>query len=211
MRIRYKILLLSTLAFLIFAAEKPVASAETTSTGKYVLRIEAASAMNFSDSKKEAYIAIVQQPDLSEEDQIYLIDKLASDSGSSSDSADVIIVLLQNSAVTNFTKDMIASKLPEMNLFDEDVKKINNALMGKFDSDFSRSDIEEINNTQHSDSSGGGKGIEIIWILLYIACLIANCYIASKKNRSVVGWFFLGLFFSFFSTIILFFLPEKKV
>ncbi|MBI2884787.1 MAG: hypothetical protein HYY15_01280 [Candidatus Omnitrophica bacterium] len=47
------------------------------------------------------------------------------------------------------------------------------------------------------------------WVLVYVGSLIANCYLARKKNRSILGWFFLGVFFSFFSTIPLYFFPAK--
>ena len=62
--------------------------------------------------------------------------------------------------------------------------------------------------------AGAGIGfilfILVLVIVLEVAPIGLNCYFASKKKRSIVGWFFLGLFFSFLSTIIIAFLPPKE-
>lgn len=48
--------------------------------------------------------------------------------------------------------------------------------------------------------------IVTIWIGLAIACAI----VASTKDRSVVGWFILGLLFSLIALIIVLVLPPRK-
>ena len=66
-----------------------------------------------------------------------------------------------------------------------------------------------------ADPSGGGvAGMMALPFVVYalfaasqIGSLVLNCYFAAKKQRSVVGWFFWGLFFPIFSTIIIAFLP----
>lgn len=50
----------------------------------------------------------------------------------------------------------------------------------------------------------------LMLVMVRVIPIVLNCYFASKKNRSVVGWFFLGFFFSYLSTIIIAFLPLKE-
>lgn len=48
--------------------------------------------------------------------------------------------------------------------------------------------------------------LPVIWIGLAIACSI----VASNKDRSVFGWFILGLLFSLIALIIVIVLPSRK-
>lgn len=50
----------------------------------------------------------------------------------------------------------------------------------------------------------------LMFVMLRMIPIVLNCYFASKKKRSIVGWFFLGFFFSYLSTIIIAFLPLKE-
>ena len=52
-------------------------------------------------------------------------------------------------------------------------------------------------------------GFMLLRLVMFLIPPILNCYLASMKNRSVVGWFFIGVFFSYLSTIVIAFLPPK--
>jgi hypothetical protein len=44
----------------------------------------------------------------------------------------------------------------------------------------------------------------IFWVIMGIVCAL----VAHKKNRSVIGWFFLGVLFSLISLVVLIFLDD---
>lgn len=48
-----------------------------------------------------------------------------------------------------------------------------------------------------------------LWGLLLLLGIVATPFLASYKGRSVVGWFFLGLFFNIFAFVVLAALPRK--
>jgi len=47
-------------------------------------------------------------------------------------------------------------------------------------------------------------------IVLWFICAIVCAVVAGTKDRSVVGWFFLGLFFGLLAVIIIFCLSSKR-
>jgi hypothetical protein len=53
-----------------------------------------------------------------------------------------------------------------------------------------------------------------IWhwlIIIVLAMTVANGFIASRKNRSVVGWVILGVMFNPIAFVVLLFLPSRKL
>jgi hypothetical protein len=53
-----------------------------------------------------------------------------------------------------------------------------------------------------------------IWhwlIIVMLATTVANGFIASRKNRSVVNWVILGLMFNPIAFVVLLFLPSRKL
>jgi hypothetical protein len=64
-------------------------------------------------------------------------------------------------------------------------------------------------------SRGGGRmGGLSIWhwlIIVLLAMTVANGFVASRKNRSVVNWVILGLMFNPIAFVVLLFLPSRKL
>jgi len=53
-----------------------------------------------------------------------------------------------------------------------------------------------------------------ILVIFSVIWIVICCCVASRKHRSVIGWFFLGLFFGLFATIAILCLPtleERKL
>ena len=44
--------------------------------------------------------------------------------------------------------------------------------------------------------------VSVIRLIIWIACLVANIKVAEQKNRSVVKWVILSVFFSWIALII---------
>lgn len=50
-----------------------------------------------------------------------------------------------------------------------------------------------------------GEGALVIWVVVWILFAVFSALLANAKNRSVVGWFFVGLFFGPFGLLVAFF------
>jgi hypothetical protein len=57
----------------------------------------------------------------------------------------------------------------------------------------------------------GGLSIWHWLIIVVLAMTVANGFIASRKNRSVVNWVILGLMFNPIAFVVLLFLPSRKL
>lgn len=48
----------------------------------------------------------------------------------------------------------------------------------------------------------GSTIYNVVALIIWVACLVANIYIAKKKNRKVATWVVLSIFFSWITLII---------
>ena len=113
----------------------------TKPEGKYVPAIDAASAMEGPDQRTELMVDIASQPDLSEPEQMYLIDAVVKARCSepirdalthrkrmaSADATRILLALLKNPAVTQNTKQKVSNVLPKLSLSEEDIASIARA------------------------------------------------------------------------------------
>jgi len=51
--------------------------------------------------------------------------------------------------------------------------------------------------------------IGIVYVVVAIICGMVSAAIAGKKERNVIGWFFIGLLLSIIAVILILVLPKK--
>jgi len=90
--------------------------------------IQTASRINFSDDRADSLGRIAASPNLTEHEQIYLIDAALENAGFSSDTADVLVTLASNPALTEAARIHLAQRLDHADLFSADLKRIADAL-----------------------------------------------------------------------------------
>lgn len=98
--------------------------------GRYSPAIYAAASIDFSSDRTSTLGDIAAKPDLTEAEQIYLLEVLRVTCGFSADKRDVLLALLNNPAVTDASRSKVADILPKLDLFPKDAKQVVDALVG---------------------------------------------------------------------------------
>ena len=98
--------------------------------GRYAPAIYAAASVGFSSDRAAALRDIATKSDITEAEQIYLLQVLQITRGFSSDQKEVLLALLGNRATTDATKKRLAEMLPRLNMFSSDAKIVAEALAG---------------------------------------------------------------------------------
>lgn len=98
--------------------------------GRYSPAIYAAGSVSFSSDRSAALRDIAAKSDITEGEQIYLLEVLQITDGFSGDKKEVLLALLNNRAITNATKKRLAEILPSLGLFSSDAKVVVDALAG---------------------------------------------------------------------------------
>jgi hypothetical protein len=100
----------------------------TIPDGRYSAAIQAAATLSFSADRASTLKEIAAKPDLSEGEQIYLLEVLRITDGFSADKTHVLLSLLGNQAVTAAAKTKVAEILPKLGLFSAEGKEVADAL-----------------------------------------------------------------------------------
>ena len=98
--------------------------------GRYVPAIYATASASFSSDRSATLLKIAAKSDLTEAEQIYLLEVLRITGGFSDDQKNVLLALLRNGAVTPAAKKRMAEILPKLGLFSRDAKAVADALAG---------------------------------------------------------------------------------
>jgi hypothetical protein len=98
--------------------------------GPMCAAIDVASSISFSDDRAEALREIAVQTDLSEHEQMFLIDATVEAGGFSSDTVEVLITLAANPSLTPEARTHLGRRQHELSLFPSDRKRLATALTG---------------------------------------------------------------------------------
>ena len=96
--------------------------------GKYSPAIYAAASINFSDERNSALRHIARKSDITEVEQIYILEVLQVTDGFSGDKKAVLLSLLKNQSIAQSAKRKMSELLPKLGLFSDDAKEITIAL-----------------------------------------------------------------------------------
>ncbi len=124
----------STLSLAFFAIALPACSSSTNHLevdlphGPNAAAIYAASQDRFSSNRNKIFREIAAKPNLSEHEQIYLIDVTVRQGGFSRDIANVLTTLARNPAITTLARNHLAIQMRRVNLFSSDRRRIAEAL-----------------------------------------------------------------------------------
>lgn len=100
----------------------------TKPEGRYTPAIFAAASADFSSDRAASLRGIAAKNDLTEAEQLYLIEVLQIAGGFSSDKKEVLLALLSNDAVTAGAKKLLSETLPKFELFSDDTRAVADAL-----------------------------------------------------------------------------------
>jgi hypothetical protein len=98
--------------------------------GRYAPAIYAASSVSFSADRTSTLRDIAAKSDLTEAEQLYLLDVMQVTGGFSGDVKAVLLALLKNQAVSQGAKKRVSELLPSLGLFSGDAKAVADALAG---------------------------------------------------------------------------------
>ena len=102
----------------------------TQPEGRYAPAIHAAGSIGFSPDRAATLRDIAGKTDLTDAEQIYLLEVLEIAGGFSGDKKKVLLALLSNRSVTAPTRKRISEILPKLGLFSGDAKAVADALAG---------------------------------------------------------------------------------
>jgi hypothetical protein len=97
--------------------------------GPHCADIELARSISSSSARSEALARIAALPDLTEHEQIFLVDTVTVSEGFSANKADVLVALAKNPALTQAARERMARQVPQADLFSSDVERISQALL----------------------------------------------------------------------------------
>jgi len=100
-----------------------------TAHGPHCADIELTRSIEYSGDRAKAQERIAALPDLTDHEQLFLVDTVLVSDGFSSDKADVMVVLAKNPALTQAARERIALRVPQADLFSSDVQRISQALL----------------------------------------------------------------------------------
>lgn len=98
--------------------------------GRYTPAIYAAASVGFSSDRTATLRDIAAKGDITEAEQIYLLEVLQVTGGFSGDKKGVLLALLGNRAITDAAKKRLSEMLPGLGLFSGDAKAVADALAG---------------------------------------------------------------------------------
>ncbi|HZL99816.1 MAG TPA: hypothetical protein VFD43_06155 [Planctomycetota bacterium] len=93
--------------------------------------IELSRSIEFSGPRADAQKRIAALADLTEHEQLFLVDTVAVSEGFSSNKTDVLVVLARNPALTQAARERISLRVPRADLFSSDVERISQALLSE--------------------------------------------------------------------------------
>lgn len=96
--------------------------------GRYSSAIYAAGSIAFSGDRASTLRDIAAKPDITEAEQIYLVEVLQVTDGFSGDKKAVLLSLLKNKAIAEGAKKRLSELLPRLGLFSADAKEVIDAL-----------------------------------------------------------------------------------
>jgi hypothetical protein len=102
---------------------------QPTAHGPHCADIEIARSIDFSAQRNQALAKIAALPDLTEHEQIFLVDSATISDGFSADKTAVLVALAQNPALTQKARERIAMRIGQADLFSSDVERISQALL----------------------------------------------------------------------------------
>jgi hypothetical protein len=99
--------------------------------GPHCADIALAQSIEFSGQRAEALARIAALPDLTEHEQLFLVDAATVSDGFSANKADVLVALARNPGLTQVARERMAERVPHADLFSGDVERISKALLGE--------------------------------------------------------------------------------
>lgn len=102
---------------------------QKTAHGPHCADIELARSIEFSTERSQALQRVAALPDLSEHEQLFLVDAATVSDGFSSDKTDVLVALAHNPALTQAARERMAVRVQGAELFSSDVQRISQALL----------------------------------------------------------------------------------
>lgn len=103
--------------------------AHPTAHGPHCADIELARAIGMSSARSEALVRIAVLTDLTEHEQIFLIETVTVSEGVSTHKADVLVALAGNPSLTQKARERMAVRVTEADLLSVDVERISQALL----------------------------------------------------------------------------------
>jgi hypothetical protein len=102
---------------------------QPTAHGPHCADIELARSIDLSSQRNQALARIAALTDLTEHEQIFLVDTVTISDGFSADKTEVLVALAQNPSLTQKARERIAMRIGEADLFSSDVEHISQALL----------------------------------------------------------------------------------
>ncbi len=90
--------------------------------------IEVAASVSFSGDRSAALVRIAERQDLSEHEQMFLVDAAVDCGGFSSDVANTLVVLARNPTLTKATRQYISERQHDAGLMSSDTERLARAL-----------------------------------------------------------------------------------
>ena len=102
---------------------------QPSSHGTHCADIELARSIEFSAERNQALARIAALPDLTEHEQIFLVDSVTVSEGFSADKTKVLVALAENPSLTQKARERMAMRIGDADLFSADVERISQALL----------------------------------------------------------------------------------
>jgi len=102
---------------------------QPTAHGPHCADIELARSIDVSSQRNQALARIAALPELTEHEQIFLVDSATISDGFSADKTAVLVALAQNPSLTQKARERIAMRIGEADLYSSDVERISQALL----------------------------------------------------------------------------------
>lgn len=102
--------------------------AATSTHGTRCSEIAVAAGVDFSAERSDALESIAARGDMTEHEQLFLLDALVAGDGFSGDDTDVLVTLAHNPALADATRNAIAMRIDELDLFSSDRARVAKAL-----------------------------------------------------------------------------------
>ena len=97
--------------------------------GPHCADIELARSIKFSAERNQALARIAALPDLTEHEQLFLVDTVTISDGFSADKTEVLVALAENPGLTQKARERMAIRIDQADLFSSDVQRISQALL----------------------------------------------------------------------------------
>jgi len=102
--------------------------AATSAHGARCSEIAIAAGVDFSSERSGALGSIAARPDITEHEQLFVLDALAAGDGFSSDDTAVLVALARNPALSDATRNELGRRIGDFDLYSSDRVRVATAL-----------------------------------------------------------------------------------